>query len=402
MVLTKKNNLVLIFLILCSASFYKFSILGPLQKLSEFMGVSIIVLSIVLYITYSDHHSIKRNFVFPIVLILASMIPSMIMAYHEHGQSFSHTLYAQRAMYYYLVYFLLHYMKPDLKDLERIFLGLGVVYVGLYYIQTILYPTILFDAYVRAMRGTIRIYLPGMDYMAISLFIMLQYFFRTNKITYLLGALVFFSIFILMGGRQGMAIVAFAIVLFIIIDRKVKSRGTLLFLGSIAAIAIFFIFRDIFEALIEQSRKDTSTAEGYIRVRAARFFLMEYSENPWTYITGHGRSYGESKYGAELGYYSVNLGFFLADLGIIGNYIYFGLLFVVGLIVLFIRLIRTRIEERFAYIKYILVTILFSLITAAGFGTKADAITFIMILAYMIDVSSLNRSQTIEVKQTEM
>ena len=168
-------------------------------------------------------------------------------------RSISNTMFAQRAMYYYLFYFLLHQLRIRPKDLEFIFLGLGIVYVFLYLIQFAVYPTILYDAYVRADRGTIRIYLSGSDYWAISFYMSVQYFLRTNKPKYLLLTLFFFILVILMGGRQNMAIVGFVVLLFLIIDKKVKSKLLLTMLGLTGTVLVFIIFQHIFEAIFLQT-----------------------------------------------------------------------------------------------------------------------------------------------------
>jgi len=403
MVLRKTNNLVVIFIIICSTSFYKFSFLGRMDKVAELIGVGLIVFSIILFFVYSKRldQPIRRNFVTPILLILISLIPSMLVANTEHGQSFGFTMYAQRALYYYMLYFLLHQMKIEIKDLERIFFGLGFFYVFLYYLQVVLYPNIIFDAYVRAARGTIRIYLSGSDYMAISLFMSVQYFLRTNKIKYLIYSLLFFSIFVLMGGRQMMAIVVFAIALFVLFDRKVKSRSFLIFLGLVLATAVYFMFQEIFEALLVQSQKDTSTSEGYVRFRAAKFFLTEFMDNSWTYVAGNGRSYPNSRYGSEIRFYADNYGYYLGDIGLIGNYVVYGALFVAGVIAICFRSLKLKIEEEYVYIKYMILTIVLAMITSAGF-TKADAISFMMILLYIIDRSVDNvRNPVSQIKLQE-
>ena len=104
-------------------------------------------------------------------------------------------------------------------------------------------------------------------------FLSVQSFLRTNKFKYLVFVLAIFSIFILNGGRQTMAIMSFVFILFLIIDRKVKSRLFLAFLGIAGGFALFILFRDIFEALIMQSKSDASIREEYIRITAARYYL---------------------------------------------------------------------------------------------------------------------------------
>ena len=54
-------------------------------------------------------------------------LSSMISAYLFHEQDFNDTLLAQRTIYFYLFYFLLHQLKPEAEDLEKIIIGFGIL-----------------------------------------------------------------------------------------------------------------------------------------------------------------------------------------------------------------------------------------------------------------------------------
>jgi hypothetical protein len=198
-----------------------------------------------------------------------------------------------------------------------------------------------------------------------------------------------------------MATIVFVIILFLIIDKKVKSRVFLAFLGLIGAFSAFLIFQSIFEALLAQSNRDVNLGENYIRVQAARYYLTEFFRNPASYLTGNGMYHGASNYGKEIYIYHIKYGYYLGDIGVIGNYVIYGALFVVGVFGICIRSLRIRIEEEYHYIKYMFVAIILALLTAGGFSSS-DVICFIMCMLYMIDQSSDSQNEKIKlVKQQE-
>ena len=98
-----------------------------MQKMAEIVGGGIIFVLILFHLVYSNQKGIKRNFSVALLFILLSLITSMITSYAARDQRIVHTMFAQRAMYYYLLYFLLHQLKFDPKDMEKVFVS-GVAY----------------------------------------------------------------------------------------------------------------------------------------------------------------------------------------------------------------------------------------------------------------------------------
>jgi len=394
MLLRRINNLILILIILLSTGMYEIAALkGSYQKFSELIGAGIIVFLLLLYIIYSNQERIRQNFAFPIALILMSVVFSMFMAKYSRDQSFSNTLFAQRGMYYYLLYFLLHRLKILPGDLQKILVGFGIIYILLFLLQFFAYPKYLFNTYINASRGTIRIYLNGSVYLSIAILFSIQQFFRLNKTKYLILFLGCVIIIILTGGRQTMAIMAFVMVLFLIIDRRVKSKVFLALLGAIGTTMLYFIFQDIFEALIYRSQIDASKGENYIRILAIKFYLTDFNKNALSYFTGNGMYQGHSRYGMEVMSYN-NIGYYFGDVGIIGNYVIYGFLFLIGVIIIIVKSFQLRIEPQFRYIKYLFFVTVLGLMTAGSFA-QGHFIAGVTCILYLIDVSNTSTNQTL-------
>ncbi len=382
----KINNLLVILIIICSTSVFSLSALGPLAKATELLGIVLIVVFLLIHVVYSEQIIFKHYFTFAIGLLFFSLLTSMLMAKYSRDQNFADTLLAQRAIYYYLFYFLLHQLKIRPRDLERIIIFFGILHVVMYIVQFFLYPKVIFDVFMLADRGTIRVYLKGSDYMAIAFFMSIQAFLRTNKIKYLFLTSLFFLIFILLGSRQTMAIMAFTMVLFIIFSKKVKSRLLIGFLVASCVSFVFIMFQDIFKALLLQSSSDLTLGTEYIRFMAAKHFLTDFFRNGFAYITGNGMFANTSSYGNEIERLKGN-GFYLGDIGIIGNYVIYGAFFIAGVFLICVKVLRVKVEDNQAYIKYMFIAILLSLITGGGFA-NADFICAIVCLLYLVDVSN--------------
>jgi len=387
------NNWVYIFILLCSTSFYKFSALGRIQEVGELAGVIMIIALLVLHLVYSEKNSVKRNYSIPVLLILFSLIGSSYMAYFSRDQPFGQTLIAQRAIYYYAFYFLLHQLRISPKDLERIWITMGIIYVILFLVQYTIFPTIIFDAYVRSNRGTIRIYLPGSVYLMISFFFSAQYFFRTNRIKYLVLLLLILVIYILTGGRQILATVVLVLIMFLVFDRKIKSRVFLVMLGLIGLFAAFVLFQGIFEGIMKESRSDLSLGEEYVRLRASEFYLTDFFKSPFAYITGNGMYFSTSDYGREISYNMRIRRYVLGDVGLIGNYAIYGAFFVMGVLSILYKSLIGRIEQKYSYIKLMFIAMLISIVIAGGFA-QSDTIFFVVSMLYVIDVSKLSASKS--------
>jgi len=88
--------------------------------------------------------------------------------------------------------------------------------------------------------------------------------------------------------------------------------------------------------------------------------------------------------------------YFLGDIGLIGNYAIYGAFFVIGVIGICVKSIIIRISSNQAYLRYMFIAIVLSLLTGGGFA-NSDFICAAMCLLYIIDVSNL---LTKEVAQT--
>jgi hypothetical protein len=400
MLLKRVNNLFVILIILCSTGFFNLSKLGSGQKAAELLGAGMIAALLAIHYTYSDQLNFKKNFVPFIFLIFLSALSSMLTANYVRDQTLSTSLFAERAILYYFFYLLLHQLKIKPRDLEIIFIIFGVIHVCLYLLQYYAFPKILFDVYMMSDRGTIRIYLKGSDYLALCYFMSMYFWLRTNKIIYAVYMLAAFSIFLLLGGRQTIALMVLVLILAVFFTRQVKSRLFISVMIVASAACIFYMFQDIFMQLLVTSNRDRSQGSSYVRIQATKFFMTTFYKTPVAYITGNGVPGSTSEYGSEMSLIRMSKGFYLGDIGLLGTYIMYGIFFIIGVAGIYYKAFSIKIQEHYRYIKFMFFGSMLSLVTGSGFS-EPDFICFICCLMYLIDVTSVsNETATENIAQT--
>ena len=381
------KKVILIIVILTSLQLYQIFFLPNIViRTSRLVGLAIIGAVIVLQAAYSREKLFKSYFTAPIILIFVSVLISMFGAYAFQSQSFIITAYAQRAMYFYLLYLLLHIMKVPGEFIIKCLLTFALLYIGLYLLQYFIYPVQITDAKMGLSRETLRIFLPGGGYLVLGYFIWLYLTFKTFKIKYVIFLLLSITVFILMGSRQAIAGIALVTLVFILHTRLVKSKVLLFIIIGAAFIPIFYLFQDVFYAMFEATREQSQSIESNIRVRAAKFFLTDFFPNKWAYFTGNGAHSYKSLYGLRVLRYRMEYGYYQTDIGLIGEYTQYGFLYVVGSVIILSRVLIKKIPEKLMFIKYYFMNIIIGLVTGAGAFGNSNRIIEICMVLYLVDL----------------
>ena len=340
------NRIFLVFILFSSVGFFHIKYLSLSQiRLIQFVTVGLMLAGILARYFYGTHTKREKKFTLPIILILTGVFLSSITAYVYHQQGFLITFWAQAPMYWFVFYFFLSVNNYLKKELEKYLFIFAILYSVIYITQFFLYPTILFDVRIDddPNRNTIRIFLVGVTYLLVGFYMMLNKLFNTNKLIYLLPIMLFFSVIILQASRQLVFSILVVTLFAIIFTKRIKSRGLIIFLITISIIPMYYIFQDVFNSLIELS---TSTAKGEdvstnARERALQFFLNDFFPSNSAYIFGNGADHMRSPYGLKMMMLR-RFHFYLSDIGLIGEYIRYGMVFLVGAIIIIVKLIRSK------------------------------------------------------------
>jgi hypothetical protein len=359
---------------------------AAIKKALEMAAPLIMLVFIILSIVYDDSYRFNKKFSIEISLVFVAVFLSMFGAYFFHGQGFTITFLTQRVMYMYLLYYLLHVLKPKPEDFISLFVTLGIIYAFVYIIQTVIYPKKIVDVRIFTERGTLRIFISGIGYAFLAYLVSVTKFIRTYNWKYFFIALLMLTVFILLGTRQLIGATGLITILIVLFSKKVKSRPLTIFIMALGAVPAYFLFKDIFIALIELSQKQAGSSEENIRVRAAMFFLFEFFPNKLSYIIGNGAASNNSAYGLRVTHYKEAFGFFQSDIGIIGEYTKYGILIVITQLIIYGRILFLRLPIHLEFLKFQIMVTVLTMFTGAGSFTTADNIVIICIILYMIDV----------------
>jgi hypothetical protein len=371
--------------------------------LASFGAIILMVLGIIIDLVYYRGKRFPQKFGGEVGLIFLALAFSIYGAKWGHDQSFLLSIWVLTPMYSYFFYYFLHSIRIKPEDLEKLMVYMGFAFIGLFFIQYVLYPTMLFGVRAQEARGTIRIFIPGGDFALFAYFLFLQKSFTTENKVYLLFCLVYLSVPVLQGTRSSIVSLLLGTVIFILFSNKVKSKFLVTMLMAMAGMLVFFLFQDIFMALIQVSEEQASQNEEDIRVRAAKFFLTEFYPTKLNYFLGNGQSHMMSAYGMKVFYYKVTFGYYKNDIGIIGEFVKYGVVFVIAVILIFRKFFSIKIESKYSFIKFWAFLLIISEISG-GMFQRPTSIIVITAIMYIYDISNFklrNRAKPVEIKNSD-
>lgn len=379
------NNVICWLIIIFSSTAFQIAGLGKGDRVMELLGIGIILVLLILNVVYNGNPSIKINYKFHFTILIGAALISCAMAEIVYNQPFSLTLYQSRAIFFYFFYFLLHYLAPNPKYIEKALVTYGIIYCILYIIQTLVYPTLVTEARVFFDRGTLRIFMPGGMIMLFAYFIAFDKIFEKFSWHYLIFLILSLIVAFLLGTRQILVSLILLSLANIFINKKIKSRITLLivFFGVIALTA--FLMRETIEEMIALTYKHKDEKDGYIRVRAAEYFLTEFPENKAVYIFGNGEPTERSSYGVSMAKISNTFGFYLSDIGLIAIYFKYGIFFSIICLILIFNALFKKLHSQIMYIKYYFVMVLIMLVTSQLPFEISEGIVVVSFIFYFID-----------------
>lgn len=351
------------------------------------LGCFIIVTALLLiHIIYGKRSEVKKGFLLEVSFIFISLIISVFAAYLFYDQSIRVTAFAQYEFYIFLFYFLIHRLRPDPDKILTMCVWLGYGYTIVYFLQYLAYPTEITSSKAISDRGSIRILIPGSEFMVTGWFIQLTRYFITKKIKYIIALFPYLVIIILLATRQVMAGMALITIYGVISSKTLKSKAWVLILIIISVIPFYFLFQEVFTHIFEVSQRDSDNFSDDIRVIAAKYFLFELNPNPVWIITGNGMPGPHTSYGQFLHRLAEELGYYQSDVGIIGSFSRFGIFFALGELLIVGRLALRRFDEKLKFVKYNALLMLMTMFTGAGL--KASTIILLCFMMYVTDLDT--------------
>ena len=151
-------------------------------------------------------------------------------------------------------------------------------------------------------------------------------------------------------------------------------------------IPFYFIFQTIFDEMLKvTSEQQSAGIEENIRYQAVMHYLFKFNKNPMWMLIGNGMPDTMSEYGRTLGKLGQFSGLYLEDIGLFGDFFRFGILMVVAKLSMYIRLLKWKLNEKYTFIRYNMITILLTLFTAGGVNASVLALACMMM--YICDLN---------------
>ncbi|NBC81814.1 MAG: hypothetical protein GVY19_00380 [Bacteroidetes bacterium] len=360
-----------------------------------FMNIIFVILIIANYLYFNKgNENIKKHFSILILLMLLSVLGSLLVAKYHHHQPYYLTLWRSKNQFFFLFYFYLHSFHFTRKEVEDLILAVGFSSLVVFFAQYAVYPTMILDARVAEDRGTVRIFFKLLYFVTPCYFYYLNGFFKEKKTLHLLLALLFLSTFVIQGSRQFIATMVVLTMVNILVSKQVKAKVLILAVTIVGLVGVYFMFQDVFNEMVEVTIEQGTDARESVRERSAKFYLFEFNPRPLAYLLGNGQAHFASPYGMRIYMIWTYYGYFMADIGIIGDYVTYGALYALCAILIFARLLYFRVSPELSHFKYfILYLVLIQLTTSGAFGS---ANLGIFMVAYLWDVDRQRRNNPLQ------
>ena len=350
-------------LILVSNRFYDFSFIGnsneTLFKLLNYVAFAILTGFVYVEIVSKKKSSVRLGRGGAdkgVILLFIGLLVSIVNALLFKEQDIVASLITSAGIIIaYLIYFEMRMVGFSIKDLEKLTVIFGWIYIVCVLIGFATLPFPLFGTFeFDEGHGGMRFSLPGIHWMNLMFFYYLSKYERNRKIKYLLYVFVVYLIILSSLTRQ---LIALSTVLGgFYFFKMISKRGKIVFTVLVVIMTLFVVpnlsFVQNLKELTEKQASENDTGREDVRVKDYRVFMFEYERNLSQYLFGCGlASYNRSKYGRELENMAETEHLIQVDAGWAGFIFYYG--YIPALVLLFVMLKSLRrLPDNCLYLKY--------------------------------------------------
>lgn len=307
-----------------------------------------IVLCIIILYTFFHRNELNKTHIrfkkFVLGLIIIPML-GFIPAYILHGQGILASLLGAHINLGYFFFFFLFLIKAKEEQIIKIFCILGICWSGIELIQQFTYPTYwfatrgdTFEHSIEIRNGIYRYNVLGREFGLILLFYCFERFMHEKSRKYLLGIIIALVGIYLLATRQIIAMSVVCLFAGLFMMKKI-SIGSFMLIAIVAAI-IYANAETLFGEFIEMTE---SVDKDYIRFLAYEFYGITYNKgNILAFLLGNGSPYAPSSYFQEIDNLEQSFGLYRADIGVVGMYSTFGIMYVIMILWFFIYVFRHR------------------------------------------------------------
>jgi hypothetical protein len=285
----------------------------------------------------------------------------------------------------FLIYFYLLKFNFSIKFIESTLIGFSIIYLILFGIQLNAGNIPLFGYWkeLKQSRGVIRFIFPceGLLFFSISYYI--SKIGKKSKIHDLFFLLLFLLVIYYQATR--IYYLAVFIVILVHILFNVKTIHKVIIFSTLFIVYNLFTFSElqVIKGIREATKSDLSYKSDYIRIKSANYFLSDFSPFPMTSILGNGAPYYKSILGKKLMSLMEHDGYYIEDLGLLGAYTYFGILMIIGYLLMFFRSYKALIPDKYKYLKYYMLILAIMMFTTRA-PINGSFTVFSSIVVYLL------------------
>lgn len=295
-----------------------------------------------------------------VLLLMFLQFPSMINSWLYFGQNFIQSLTVDLAAFSYVTYFMLHSYQVEERTILKAILFMALLIVGIQLFQQFSYPNCWFGIHDEEKQAItkelaeqrnglwrFRMHINGFYTCPIlfAAWIWLQRKFDIR--TMIVCSLLMVSVYLTLT-RQVMVACIFAVFMSSFIGEQ-KNKKAALLLGLLFIVGLYEYYDVLFSSLSEQTQEDST--EDNIRLFSAIYFWEESLKSPLTFLFGYGAHHQDSGFGDLMSRLNQDYGFFISDVGFIGQIYQKGLLYVLTTYWLFYKIYFRFKKQLPLYVK---------------------------------------------------
>lgn len=398
----KKTLYIYILIILSSLTFYNPFGLIPIQFGKFIFYILCIIALIYAYKTKFSLNKINYPRLTYKILLL-SILFSALMASHFHDQSLKVSFIAiLPTIFGFSVFYFLMKVNIPKEKIERIIWIFCFISMGIYIINMMSFPNIIFGAEKEeydTSRGIVRIGINSIELIVLFFFYSINQWMITKKKKYV-WLILLTAIFIVLSVTRQIILLSAVLGIFFVLKQASLQKKIIVI--SFCALFYFIILPQIpiYQTMIELSESQAErsrTEKEDIRITAWKFYTNEYQTNELTRVFGNGiPSIGNSKWGNDfekiVSYDYGGNGCFFVDVGWAGFYWLFGAVATLSLIILFLKAILKKKSSDKQYLSYWFIFIILTSIASAPIIYYFQIISIVTVLYLVYGKERKNNS----------
>jgi len=328
-------------------------------------------------------NSFKYNKV--LVYIFLGIVISMFSALYFGKQALMITLFSQRTIYSFIFLPAILFIQPTEKDIInalRLVTGITmIVWVivhinpGFVYIDESMLDKVVVEK--ETLTTKLAFYVNGIYFVIFyAYYKMGEYIKRFTWDDFIEASLVVF--FILLYQNRSMILMIAPIYVYTLFKFRSEYKSTIIAVLSILLVLVVIFTSDIWLLLIHNTQKDLNEP-GYNRWLAVYYYFGHYSPNWFCYVFGNGYPSGGKSPLGNLMWANFAKGIYTSDLGMVGMWVDFGIIPLIGIYSVVINVLRKRIFP--LYLKFICLHVL--LVPTIFHFWSNPCISFFVVIFYL-------------------